>query len=197
MRSSHIINLAQALLENLESEYSTYAGGSRQVITTAVTINKDHEITAGGNCLVAVLWDPVAQVFVASTIPRGSRARDMANRAPVAARTWYSRVAYLFDLVKNKDYATPNFHAEDGTYFLWESSPASHGRIVNNAYTGGLVIGVYGASLYMETHAGGDPTLSKTFKNPDQWSLCAGDGRTPNCNRVAGMLQVTQATRVR
>ncbi|KAF2159423.1 hypothetical protein M409DRAFT_60774 [Zasmidium cellare ATCC 36951] len=150
--------------------------------------------TKKGYCLVAVIWDPVTQVFTVSSIPQGPRKEDMIKRATgppsafnplIGAPNWYQQARGFIDANSKKG----KFHAEDGAFFNWESSVAP-ARIANGQYQGGLVLGVYG-----DWH---NPDNPQDSGKAGIWNLCSSGGndpRIPSCQTVAQGLGVTNWVR--
>ncbi|KAF1826369.1 uncharacterized protein K489DRAFT_376779 [Dissoconium aciculare CBS 342.82] len=138
-------------------------------------------------CLVAVLWDPVTQVFFASTIPVGERRKTMITAGPQKAPVWWSKV----DNPKKETYT----HAEDAVYFNWESvAPAN--RVQGGVYHGGLRIGVYGSKVEAKIVNGKQVKNAKgqvqpALTTPAQWSLCTVSDKSPACAEVARSLRIT------
>lgn len=146
--------------------------------------------TSEGTCLVAVIWDPVAQEFTGSTIPIGPRkvamiglAAPQDSSSPARAPAWYNQVRSLIDTTRQTAY----FHAEDGALFHWETRNGPH-RVVNGKFTGNLVMGVWGKQVQH------DQSHKDIVTGPKVWPLCGADkrGRRPSCQDVARGLGITR-----
>ena len=129
-------------------------------------------VTRKGTCLVAAYWDPVTNMFYASSIPQGPRKGFMVSQSEnnAAAPLWYNQVKSLIGFPKAK------IHAEDGVFFNWETSKGA--RTANGQYPSGSIVAVWGKFP-------GD-------EEDRQVNLCSTvTNRNPTCQAVARALGVS------
>ncbi|KAB5566355.1 hypothetical protein GE09DRAFT_1055919 [Coniochaeta sp. 2T2.1] len=147
--------------------------------------------TSGGTLLVAALYVPTVQTVFASTIPRDKSLIQQLAGGSDLSPVWHSRTENLMPGPAGSSSASL-FHAEDSTYFHFESTTRTYSNLVGNddgaksqKYPSGTLLAVWGyyPNDSMEKKRTGRP-IDLCDSRPRR------NQRSPTCQQMAKSLGV-------